>query len=147
MGCIRFGMRPHAEQSQPEQQTPHSKDGERQVGNYIPKIGDAQKAPLVSEIVVCLGLRNPGNKRSTTITATVTATSAVKPVLREINSPSFPVDSAATGRCPTDCECPAKHSGVSAYRGRRAATASPQSVPSVNRYGVTVSDSTIRSST
>jgi hypothetical protein len=52
-------MRPHSVQSQPEQQTPQSKYGKRQVGNHIAKIGDAEKTALVREIVVCLRLRNP----------------------------------------------------------------------------------------
>ena len=51
---IRFGIG-----SQPEGQTPQSKHQERYIGNYVSKIGDTEKTALVSEIVVCLRLRNP----------------------------------------------------------------------------------------
>ena len=49
--------------SQPEGQTPQSKYRERYIGNYVSKIGDIEETALVSEIMVCLRLRNPGQEQ------------------------------------------------------------------------------------
>src|SRR5215469_14024844 len=45
-----------------ENQTPYTDNGEREIRSHIGKVRDAEKAALVRELVILLGLRNGGQQ-------------------------------------------------------------------------------------